>query len=1086
MGNLSKYVLGGALGAGALFLAAAPASSAVGDPATATLTAATVQRFDFGLDRFATPLPNQSCSGTELDDRATGDTYRVEFPATCFEDFLVDSVTDGGGYGSLPEPVDVITSVTVGNSDVRLPTQLTDRAISTELFGSAGNGEAYLFRSATSNCTSLVLEVLPNGTTSRGLDLSCTSASSEGGSGIGCDDVGPIECFAPEFRFNSEEQYFPMDPQDFVEGSELIWYDGCFNRSVPNPNSFSLGTGNYVALRSQSVPQFNRSFDFLCETDGAEFASNQLTRPFQADSPNLLLSGSQLERLPSLPDTQGFALRWRNSDGQIPGGLNNTPVGSRVQAPMFTQIFDDPDGPDGQRIIAYHVFFGFDPKSISAPEGSDNNLFAFLDGFLLDHEGDWERVLVVIDDADELVEVRYEGHGCQAGWPSETVGFDTYEDTHHVSAEDFTVNGTLTFRPGTGVTVDDTHPVVFVAQGSHAMFPFQRDPGPGTGIETCREPGARIGSGSTDISTSLPGDPVWRPWEDGTIRDPALECWYGFGGAWGDRAEGRFVVAGVQTSGNTGPLGPPFHINGLPPEAPFPICLENGQPVLIPLAQLFIPSVVSPGQEILGTIENLSPSTGFRTSYNSVETPLGEIFTDENGVLEVSVTLPDFIPPGLHTFLVRDTATGAVIHSQEFVVEVDPACFAGSLPDPDVDGDLLIDSCDENSDDGPLADADFDLIPNHEDNCTLVPNRDQERFGRSSVGLACDEDFGHNPTDVVVPPSEYPQPPETESDSFTVEAGSSTEFDVLSNDGADASASSVRIEDAPASGTATVNGSGEIVYEASDGEGVYEFSYSTCTTLDRCAISDVTVTVVTGDDPGEAPGSLPPCSSLAVDSFGAGPWFFTFQIRNTTSGPLDFEFVIPDANYQLTNLVFNGSSQNVTLDQTQDADGTYVITVAGTLPAFQSVGGQQPNGFEGALNPTNGTPETNCAPPGTENGGSSGGGDPGSLPPCSSLAVDSFGAGPWFFTFQIRNTTSGPLDFEFVIPDANYQLTNLVFNGSGQDVTLDQTQNPDGTYDITVAGTLPAFQSVGGQQPNGFQGSLNPTNGTPQTNCEGI
>ena len=109
----------------------------------------------------------------------------------------------------------------------------------------------------------------------------------------------------------------------------------------------------------------------------------------------------------------------------------------------------------------------------------------------------------------------------------------------------------------------------------------------------------------------------------------------------------------------------------------------------------------------------------------------------------------------------------------------------------------------------------------------------------------------------------------------------------------------------------------------------------------------------------------------------------------------------------------------------------------------------------------------------------------GSLPACSLIVVDSFQAAPWTFTFQIRNTTSGALDFEFVIPDANYELTNLVFNGSGQNVTLSQTQSADGTYDITVSGTVPAFQSVGGQQPNGFQGAISPTNGTPEVNCQG-
>ena len=98
-------------------------------------------------------------------------------------------------------------------------------------------------------------------------------------------------------------------------------------------------------------------------------------------------------------------------------------------------------------------------------------------------------------------------------------------------------------------------------------------------------------------------------------------------------------------------------------------------------------------------------------------------------------------------------------------------------------------------------------------------------------------------------------------------------------------------------------------------------------------------------------------------------------------------------------------------------------------------------------------------------------------------AIDSFQQAPYTFTFQIRNTTSGPLDFEFLIPDASYELTNLVLNGSGQNVVVDQTYADSDLFDITISGTVPAYQSVGGQQPNGFSGALNPTSGSPLIRC---
>ena len=90
---------------------------------------------------------------------------------------------------------------------------------------------------------------------------------------------------------------------------------------------------------------------------------------------------------------------------------------------------------------------------------------------------------------------------------------------------------------------------------------------------------------------------------------------------------------------------------------------------------------------------------------------------------------------------------------------------------------------------------------------------------------------------------------------------------------------------------------------------------------------------------------------------------------------------------------------------------------------------------------------------------------------------------PWVFTFQVRNTTADVLEFEFVIPNANYELSNLVFNGSGQGVELDQVANAAGLFDITVSGVLPAFQSVGGQQPNGLSGAITPTSDQPETRC---
>lgn len=129
---------------------------------------------------------------------------------------------------------------------------------------------------------------------------------------------------------------------------------------------------------------------------------------------------------------------------------------------------------------------------------------------------------------------------------------------------------------------------------------------------------------------------------------------------------------------------------------------------------------------------------------------------------------------------------------------------------------------------------------------------------------------------------------------------------------------------------------------------------STTTTTSPATTSTTTTSVVTSTP------TMPLCSTIAVDSFQQSSYTWAFQLRNTTAQTLTFQLVIPSANYQLTNLVFSGSGQNMTLTQADNGDGTFELTVSGSVPAYQSAGGQQPNGFSGRLNPTSGQPFTRC------------------------------------------------------------------------------------------------------------------------------
>ena len=160
-------------------------------------------------------------------------------------------------------------------------------------------------------------------------------------------------------------------------------------------------------------------------------------------------------------------------------------------------------------------------------------------------------------------------------------------------------------------------------------------------------------------------------------------------------------------------------------------------------------------------------------------------------------------------------------------------------------------------------------------------------------------------------------PPDAVEDTATTTTGSTVVIGVLDNnsdrDGV-LDPDSVRVLQDGSFGTTAII-AGALVYNAGGSTGTDTLVYEVCDTDGRCSTASITVTIASES----AAPALLPCSLLAVDSFQASPWTFTFQVRNTTGNPLDFEFVIPDANYELTNLVFNGNGQNVVLDQTANS-----------------------------------------------------------------------------------------------------------------------------------------------------------------------
>jgi hypothetical protein len=165
--------------------------------------------------------------------------------------------------------------------------------------------------------------------------------------------------------------------------------------------------------------------------------------------------------------------------------------------------------------VTYWIFYAYN----EAPGG--------LAGNLANHEGDWERVSVRLDRHDDATEVAYSQHE----------GVET--------------------RPWNEVRKDDTHPIAYVAKGSHALyhsagsFPIEKVHGA--------------------VSDETAEDTPWRTQE--SLADVYTQPWYGFGGAWGEVGE---------NSHSTGPLGPSCLKPGPPADWGSPCLTPPGsQPVVV-------------------------------------------------------------------------------------------------------------------------------------------------------------------------------------------------------------------------------------------------------------------------------------------------------------------------------------------------------------------------------------------------------------------------------------------------------------------------------------------------------------------------
>ncbi|MCP8320843.1 MAG: Vps62-related protein [archaeon] len=164
---------------------------------------------------------------------------------------------------------------------------------------------------------------------------------------------------------------------------------------------------------------------------------------------------------------------------------------------VYAHVKPDMEGGESYIVIQYWLFY------------------AFNNGPLNDHQGDWEFIEIILNDSEEPLYASYSQH--EAG-----------EKTSWANVE----------------KVDGTHPKVYVAQGSHANY-FRSYQG-NLGIES-----DIVGANGKMINYNEPQ--IVLLGEEGT----GVQAWLKFAGRWG-------ALGGVteELKGRNGPLGPKYSQNG--------------------------------------------------------------------------------------------------------------------------------------------------------------------------------------------------------------------------------------------------------------------------------------------------------------------------------------------------------------------------------------------------------------------------------------------------------------------------------------------------------------------------------------------
>ena len=286
----------------------------------------------------------------------------------------------------------------------------------------------------------------------------------------------PVVRFAPVVFLHPQEPYKPMSVECFLANAHLYWARR--KGSIPTTgdklvDASHLGQGQYqqsavggACLRAQCI-----------------FSSKEFTRPWDESRRTLL-------------GRPGFYL---DVEDPFRAGAETTLPGAIFTGtPAYYDYVP-------RRYVTYWFFYGF-----SEPFGA---LRLPRQAKIVGHEGDWERISIRLNRANEATKIFYSAH--HGGKPYNL--------------------------PSLAIATVDDHPVVFSALKSHASYATQGRKG--------------------DLDRAAPGY-LWLTWQ--SLEDVRCAPWFGFGGAWGiprkvpssirALAEQRHIS--LSEAEFTGPLGP--------------------------------------------------------------------------------------------------------------------------------------------------------------------------------------------------------------------------------------------------------------------------------------------------------------------------------------------------------------------------------------------------------------------------------------------------------------------------------------------------------------------------------------------------